>query len=1321
MAMVTKPLFPDSSCPFQGFHDQSSLFMSPVFPQSGDNVTIKIRVTAGRISGGVLLFTPDRPLGQPGKEDSYNEIVLTFSHTDKTGSQEFWLAVLPLEDKAVRYRFRLTAKEGGNYFVLPHGTFRHAPKNCSRDYLIQPGFCTPEWSHGTTYYSIMPDSFYNADLDSDTRNDFHSSAATFGMGRHLLHNWYGGDLPGIQKKFSYIYDYIGADNIYINPVWQAYSAAGYGAINLKMVNAQFASEAGLACFIDEAHKYGFHVLLDAVFAYYAGRNPFFNSSGYWPIPGAATDKASPYVDFFAFEDWSKPFCSWGQPVIDLDSETAREYVYTAEDSVVQGYLRKPYLADGWRFDVGNTLYGHRRNEHEILKDIRQYIKKANPDALFLSEHGSTDDMFDETLDSKWNYDFYRPLVEWAKGSITQTELASSLFEAVNRLPRPVALSVYNFLSNHDTPGIACLLGYDFKKVKAAQLLLMTYLGSPCIYYGDETGAKGTLNLNSEGFCRHGSNFDSMQWDRRHWNFEITMLYRSLCELRRAHKALRTGAFELLTADDSAKVFAYARYDEESTVIALITQNPQDLVFDLDVSRLGIADGEIFANWITGENIAVSNGRICVPLYCEDGGAVLIHGGMQSGRFRRRFELFCGPEGGIRYHGKKELRIPSANQISERKENLKMSLLRRFVGLEAENCGSLTSTANCPGETAGAIMMCDTLDGTGATYAAVLNSNQITVFASKSGEGLKEICSCPSGPSASLRLERKPGNQFAAYLKINNEWQLIENSRAHLDMDVRCFAGISALNGETSFSEPVWEPGTTVYGDRFSGPELEGIFFLRQAPDYKISAQGLRLAPGKMLLSPAPFMDFSVRTLILNPAEIEGAASWLTICLDENDAILLGRCFENGGFQTIFARLQNGTRQIYARIKDEGSPLYAQLQRVGTKISAFTSMDGKHWSEIFVPIHYNLSEPYAGLLAEGAEGCFGFFTYGDYINDTASLFNTPVCGINTKCLTENSSKASEGRFVIYSGSWDYAPGGFVQKSPAGFAAMGLEEKSLGDMYAELSIRREGGGGWAGMGFHLQDPATPESGYLLRLYSDNRLELAKGDTVLSCCKVPEELFCLNTLRLCVQWINGVVTVKAGLRSRVLFQLFNQKDTPGLCALYCQDCACTFQNFKFMQDTTDWSLFNGMGSNNVGFTGSGLMSWATLDRHAFTNVEISAVIGISKLSSPFPFEEEAGFHFSVMAKSNPVSGGLRVGFNAGEKVFIRSGETELASAEAKAILSQNRFNVRLENGVITIHLNNEPVLTYTYPYKNGWSFQLYSINSDCTFRELTIQPIF
>ncbi|MCV5901758.1 alpha-amylase family glycosyl hydrolase, partial [Escherichia coli] len=62
-----------------------------------------------------------------------------------------------------------------------------------------------------------------------------------------------------------------------------------------------------------------------------------------------------------------------------------------------------------------------------------------------------------------------------------------LDEARAKIPFSNQLSQLNQLDSHDTARFITLVDGDKRKMNIALAMLMTYVGTPCIYYGSEVG------------------------------------------------------------------------------------------------------------------------------------------------------------------------------------------------------------------------------------------------------------------------------------------------------------------------------------------------------------------------------------------------------------------------------------------------------------------------------------------------------------------------------------------------------------------------------------------------------------------------------------------------------------------------------------------------------------------------------------------------------------------------------------------------------------------------------------------------------------------
>ena len=111
----------------------------------------------------------------------------------------------------------------------------------------------------------------------------------------------------------------------------------------------------------------------------------------------------------------------------------------------------------------------------------------------------------------------------------------------------INLVQFNLLDSHDTPRFITTAGGDLSALKLGWLFLFTYVGAPCLYYGDEIGLSG----GPDPVCRV-----SFGWDNGGWDLGVIGYAKSIIRLRHNHPALRRGTFRRLYAKDN--IYAFAR-------------------------------------------------------------------------------------------------------------------------------------------------------------------------------------------------------------------------------------------------------------------------------------------------------------------------------------------------------------------------------------------------------------------------------------------------------------------------------------------------------------------------------------------------------------------------------------------------------------------------------------------------------------------------------------------------------------------------------------------------------------------------------------------
>jgi alpha-glucosidase len=253
--------------------------------------------------------------------------------------------------------------------------------------------------------------------------------------------------------------------------------------------------------------------------------------------------------------------------------------------------------------------------HQVGRAIRRAIKTENPQAWVLGEHffDGTAHLQGDELDGVMNYrGFMIPLWQWLVGSdlegfkgkpwgdrsfLPTASLAAQWLAFRAAIPESVSLQHLNLLGSHDTPRILHLAGGDRRVVQVAAVLLFTWPGTPCIFYGDEVGLGG--GGDPEGRF-------PMSWDQSRWDLQNLGFFRSLCRLRRGNQTLSRGALQILLAEEGT--LAYLRESPgQRIVVVACREGASGQVRAIPVRRGGIPDGTLFRSALGGGTRRVQEG------------------------------------------------------------------------------------------------------------------------------------------------------------------------------------------------------------------------------------------------------------------------------------------------------------------------------------------------------------------------------------------------------------------------------------------------------------------------------------------------------------------------------------------------------------------------------------------------------------------------------------------------------------------------------------------------------------------------------------------
>ena len=187
------------------------------------------------------------------------------------------------------------------------------------------------------------------------------------------------------------------------------------------------------------------------------------------------------------------------------------------------------------------------------------------------------------------------------------------------IPWQIATQQFNLLDSHDTVRLLDKVGHDKALVKLAAMLLLTYPGVPCIYYGDEIGLPGGDDPDNRR-CMPWEDKDKVGHDMV-WDDHLHAFFKQGISWRKSAPALLHGGYQDLYAHNG--LIAYQRQSIEQRLIVIAHRGPDTLnEVTIPVWQGGIHDGAVLADWISGGTHTVTNGAIRLS-HLERGAVLLL--------------------------------------------------------------------------------------------------------------------------------------------------------------------------------------------------------------------------------------------------------------------------------------------------------------------------------------------------------------------------------------------------------------------------------------------------------------------------------------------------------------------------------------------------------------------------------------------------------------------------------------------------------------------------------------------------------------------------
>lgn len=780
------------------FHDQGGDYMSPVAPTSSQAVTLKFRAPASEnVKSATIQYSTNNG-------SSWKDVSMSKTGSILSGAFNIWQGTIPATSSRYYYRFKLKIGTWTTrYFAL--GGLSSSASPISNCYQVWPDFSTPDWSHGAYWYYVAPTSFFNGDSLNDIGGDIADYASGKQMNGHHYLATYGGDVKGVSDKISYIKD-LGCTGVYLNPLNLSYNANGYGIMNNYMLDSQYATENTYKQFVKDAHSTDMRVMFDVLAHSVIDANVWFNSYSKYPVVGAYNSTSSAFRDMFHFENGAATkFLA--SNALDYANDVTKNLMYKNEDSYLSRYLSDEYGADALRFDAGAHLYGTGLTLNQITADLTGTLKSRYPDKLLVCEnYTGADGSSTGHLTSGWDTCWNTPMIYWMRGLAEGTQTMSvfvnhSLLDVLT-WPRDMALSMQQLLTSHDFQRLQN--SADETGRRMARIFQMTYIGSPMLYYGDETDAESILDGRIEQF----------DWNQDNWNMNTYNLVKGLGQLRNEYTCLKNGVVKFGQSDNNAKTLSMARWDKNGTVISLLNGNGSAVNMTVNVAQFEVANGTVLTDYFTGKTYTVSNGAITANVLA--GGTVLVTGGNTVSTIGKYNKALLGGSGTATLGSDSStLTLSGTGTVTGAADS------GLFVYSEADSGFELSADVSTTGTVALALR--DTTTAQAKGYYAVVNGSNKTISVYKR-ESLGQAATLVTtanytASTPKIKLVRSGNNDFSVQLFENSVWNTVANSQVKLSLASKLYAGAINLSGTATIGGMGVNIYNNIYYDGFISDKI----------------------------------------------------------------------------------------------------------------------------------------------------------------------------------------------------------------------------------------------------------------------------------------------------------------------------------------------------------------------------------------------------------------------------------------------------------------------------------------------------------------------
>ncbi len=369
---------------------------------------------------------------------------------------------------------------------------------------------------------------------------------------------------------------------------------GYNPRHFFATESSYGPTEDLKKLIDECHARGIRVIMDGIYNHSEASAPLTQiDHDYW-YHHSPRDPDNNWGPEFNYEFHDEK----------LDTYPARKFI----GDTVRFWVSEYHL-DGIRYDAARQIANY-DFMHWVVQEAKKTasMKPFYDIAEYIPETTSITNV-DGPMDACWHDSFRHVVTVHICGDTFDLEQLKDVIDC-KRQGFMGATNVVNYLTNHDHDRIMVELGnrniFDeeaFKRLKLGAAILMTAVGVPMIWMGQEFGEYKPKTQEQSKI-----DWTLLGHDLNRGLFEY---YKGLINLRKNNHALYTENIDFIHENLEAKVLAYSRWNDQGSRVVVVANFSENFLAGYQVPHFPV--GGTWHEWTGNYDLEAGDDGIMIDL------------------------------------------------------------------------------------------------------------------------------------------------------------------------------------------------------------------------------------------------------------------------------------------------------------------------------------------------------------------------------------------------------------------------------------------------------------------------------------------------------------------------------------------------------------------------------------------------------------------------------------------------------------------------------------------------------------------------------------